>query len=132
MTNTDESRRIVLEFCSHLANRDTAAMKMLVTDDAIWWMVGRPDRLPFAGAKPFDEMLVAFEQFVGQLETFTYTVTGVTAEGERVAVEAVAEGQLGDRRYNNTYLNQFVLKNGRISLMREFMDLTEVFAFMEA
>ena len=50
-------------------------------------------------------------------------VKGVTAEGERVAVEAESFFELNDgRRYNNTYHFLFEFRDGRICCAKEYND----------
>jgi uncharacterized protein len=129
---TEDSRRIVLEFCRHLSDRNSAAMVAMVTDDATWWVVGRPDRIPFAGAKSFRDMLKLSNEFFKSMDSFSFTVIGVTAEDERVAIEAVSEARQGDRPYTNKYMIQFQLEGGKIRSLREYMDLSEIAAFAEA
>ena len=130
--NTDDSRRIVLEFCRHLSDRNSEAMLAMMTDDATWWVVGRPDRIPFAGTKSFRDTLDASNEFFRLMDSFSFTVIGVTAEDERVAIEAVSEARQGDKPYTNKYMIQFQLKGAKIQSLREYMDLSEVAAFMES
>ncbi|WBX85780.1 nuclear transport factor 2 family protein [Sphingosinicella microcystinivorans] len=55
---------------------------------------------------------------------------GVTAQGDRVAVEAVAHGKHQDRIYRNRYHFLFVLRDGQIARILEYNDtqhLAEVF-----
>ncbi|MEM9621657.1 MAG: hypothetical protein AAF993_08415, partial [Pseudomonadota bacterium] len=51
------------------------------------------------------------------------TPTGITAEGDRVAVEAVSSGEtLDGKTYNNEYHFLFVCRNGKLTAVREYMD----------
>jgi uncharacterized protein len=53
----------------------------------------------------------------------TFTIDAMTAEGERVAVEAHSRGQhASGREYTNEYHFLFVFRDGAVLLLREYMD----------
>jgi uncharacterized protein len=53
----------------------------------------------------------------------TFTVDAMTAEGERVAVEAHSRGQhVSGQMYTNEYHFLFVFRAGALVLLREYMD----------
>lgn len=52
-----------------------------------------------------------------------FTITGMTAEGERVAVEAVSDGMhASGRRYQNEYHFLFIFRDGKLLTLKEYMD----------
>jgi uncharacterized protein len=56
-----------------------------------------------------------------------FTIDAMTAEGERVAVEAHSQGQhVSGRSYGNRYHFLFVLRAGSVLLLREYMDTEQV------
>jgi ketosteroid isomerase-like protein len=108
------------------ANRETALKMMAVmeaggldesilTDDVAWWVPGRgtvskAEFIAMAGG--FRELLAA---------PMTLTVQGVTAEGDRVAIEAESYGPLKNGKiYNNTYHFLFLFRDGKICLAKEY------------
>jgi len=63
----------------------------------------------------------------GVLQAFpqgiTFTITGITAEGERVAVEAVCDGvHASGKRYQNEYHFLFIFRDGKLVTLKEYMD----------
>jgi uncharacterized protein len=57
----------------------------------------------------------------------TFTIDAMTAEGERVAVEAHSAGQhVSGRLYTNEYHFLFVFRAGQVQLLREYMDSERV------
>jgi ketosteroid isomerase-like protein len=62
----------------------------------------------------------------------SFTVVGVTAEGERVAVEAESNGKhASGKDYNNFYHFLFTIRDGRILSLKEYLDtelVTEILA----
>ena len=52
-----------------------------------------------------------------------FTIDAMTAEGERVAVEAHSEGRhVSGATYSNEYHFLFVFRDGKLVLLREYMD----------
>jgi len=89
----------------------------LTTDDIQWWVPGRG----LMSKADFFELAAGFQsQLKGPI---TMTVKGVTAEGDRVAVEAESFGELTNgKTYNNTYHFLFVFRDGKICLSKEYND----------
>ncbi|MGV3768515.1 MAG: nuclear transport factor 2 family protein [Sphingobium phenoxybenzoativorans] len=62
---------------------------------------------------------------------FSVKVTGMTAEGERVAVETVSDCVNGSGMlYNNRYHSLFVIRDGQIVALREYLDSAHLLAFI--
>ena len=89
----------------------------LVTPDIQWWVPGQG--------------MVSKDAFLGMAEAFAklipggveMKVHGVTAEGDRVAVEAESYGKLANGKvYNNTYHFLFLFRDGKIHLSKEYND----------
>jgi ketosteroid isomerase-like protein len=89
----------------------------LLTDDVQWWVPGRGTMSKAA----FLDLAGTFQSLVK--DRISLTVHGVTAEGDRVAVEAESHGELKNGKiYNNTYHFLFVFRDGKICLSKEYND----------
>ena len=89
----------------------------LLTDDIQWWVPGRGTM----SKADFFALAGTFAALVK--DHITLTVHGVTAEGDRVAVEAESHGELKNGKiYNNTYHFLFVFRDGKICLSKEYND----------
>lgn len=130
MTSTEANRAIVLEFCDCISRRDFAAMPAMVTPDATWWVVGRPDYAPYAGLRPVSEVLPLLISVLGPLDEFEFRVDRSIAEGDRVAIEAHSAGRNGAIPYANFYMMSYLVSGGKIKSIREFMDGYEVAAYV--
>lgn len=89
----------------------------LITDDAYWWVPGQ-------GNMTRDQFQVLVDAF-GKLRKGRGLLkpTGITAEGDRVAVEAEAEITLVNGiLYQNTYHFLFLFRDGRIYCSKEYND----------
>jgi ketosteroid isomerase-like protein len=89
----------------------------LLTDDAVWWAPGRGD---FA-----TESFVKISRgFAGMFKRpSTITVLGVTAEGDRVAIEAEGHAELTNGLiYRNRYHYLFIFRDGKICTAKLYND----------
>jgi ketosteroid isomerase-like protein len=131
VTTLETNRATVLQFCECLSRRDFVGMMELVTSDATWWVVGRPDYAPYAGLHTITEVVQILQDFVGPYDTFEFTVESTTAEGDRVAIEAQSSGRMGAVTYKNTYSKHFKICDGKIASVREFFDAYEITAYLD-
>lgn len=118
----DENKQTALEMLAAVGAVDVAAMGRLMTDNATWWVVGREPREKATPRGPFLEALPATmaKLFVTPVR---FTVQGLTAEANRVAIEADSEARLANgKAYANRYHFLFVFEGGRISAVREYND----------
>lgn len=131
MTTLEANRETVLRFAKCLSDRDFAGMEKLVSPDATWWVVGRPDYAPYAGLHQVSDVLELLTGFVGGLDDFMFTVDSSTAESDRVVVEATSSGRMGPAEYTNTYLMRYQLQDGKIHSIREFFDAYSITAYLD-
>jgi len=93
----------------------------LMHDDGSWWVAGTTDISGTYTKEGFREL--ASGVVGGTKAGITLSPTGVTAEGNRVAVEALSDGEtLEGARYLNQYHFLFEFKDGKIFAVREYMD----------
>jgi uncharacterized protein len=104
--------------------KSAAAIGELMAPDATWWVVGSGDRETTAA--PRGPFLDSIEERLDQLFAgpVSFTVKGITAEGDRVAVEADSSAQLTNgKTYANMYHFLFTFTpDGKITAVREYND----------
>jgi ketosteroid isomerase-like protein len=90
----------------------------LVAPDAVWWVLGWQET-------PFPEFVAGLKAsfvFPGRLE-----IRGVTAEGDRVAVEAESFGEtIAGLSYNNRYHFLVEFRGGQVIRVKEYCDTAYV------
>ncbi|MGD9665532.1 MAG: nuclear transport factor 2 family protein [Novosphingobium sp.] len=130
--STEANKQTVLKACKCINDRDFEGLLACIHDEGSWSVPYRTDRFPFAGFRDkaaFGEMLAGI---LGGFSEFSFEVTGITAEGDRVAVEAKSQGVgPGTATYQNVYNTTFEMKDGLIHTAREFFDPFEVLAYVE-
>jgi hypothetical protein len=119
-----DNTKVALAFFENLsAGRIDAALD-LIADDLVWWLAGKPEQFALAGTKnkkQFAEMLATIEK--GMPNGIRLTITGVTAEGDRVAVEMNADGEsAAGKGYHNQYHDLLIVRDGKIHAGREYLD----------
>lgn len=118
------NKRIVETFCSHFEHAAIDDVLQLMTDDATWWVNGRPHLYPGAGLKTRAEMAVIWRALYANLDGgLRMEITGLVAEGDVVAAEVRSHAVT--RRgavYANDYHLLFRLRDGHVAEVREYTD----------
>lgn len=122
--STEENRRTALKFIESLG-ADQMDLS-LTTEDLQWWG-------PRMGFVSIPEFLKIIDEFRTRFDSnLKVNVSGVTAEEDRVAVEAVSHGELKNGKiYSNTYHFLFVFRDGKICLTKEYNDTAYAAAALE-
>jgi len=121
--NAEQSRKFVLDFFNELTTGDDGCWDR-VAEDATWSLMARASNYPYASeySKSSYRKLVAdsAKDFPNGLR---FTITGTTAEANRVAAEAESYGLArSGKLYNNRYHLMVLLERDRIKTVREYLD----------
>jgi uncharacterized protein len=124
------NKEIVLKWFEALVTADGATAMGLMHDDFKYFF---PGTMPAAGWWDRDGFLASGQMFAGKLAgPITMRIGDVTAEDDRVWVEAESEADLTDGgRYENTYVMAFRVKDGKVCEMKEFCDTLMTFEAMD-
>ena len=113
--STDDNRATALKLVATLGAG--APDMSLMSEDAVWWAPGRGeyDNRTFAGIAG---------GFAGMFKSPSkITVLGVTAEDNRVAIEAEGNAELTNGKvYRNRYHYLFVFRGGKICRAKLYND----------
>ena len=102
------------------------------SDDATWWIAGERSKTPskvLSGTFTGKARLYELGQFLGEVinNIESVIVTGMTAEGHRVAVEVESRIYLNSGKfYNNLYHFLFIVEEDQITAVREYLDTAHV------
>ena len=106
--------------------KEAAIPKLLeaMSDDASWWILGKPQLFPSAGTRSKAEMERIWRGLFGRMKHgLEMTVVGMVAERDKVAVEIRSHAELTDGRlYENQYHMLFTLRQGKIVEVKEYAD----------
>lgn len=128
--DTEINKQVATEFYRRFDAGDIPGVLDTMADDATFWIAGKPGSNPSVGTHSKAEMAVMFGRIMKQMRNgLKMTVKGVTAEGERVALEVESYGELNNGRvYNQEYHALMTIRDGRIAAVREYMDTQHVAA----
>lgn len=92
-----------------------------LSDDLEWWV---PNNCELGGTYNKSELPGMFGKIFPLLGApLTFTIHHITAEQDRVAVDCESSSKLGDGTpFGNTYHFLFIIKNGKISVVKEFLN----------
>jgi uncharacterized protein len=126
----EENKVVAAEFFARITAKDIAGALETLSDDATWWISGKPAVLPAAGVYNKEKIAGLFYRMADQLVNgLEMTVKGMIAEGDKVAVEVESYGELRNGTvYNNEYHMLMTIRDGQISEVREYLDTQHVFA----
>jgi ketosteroid isomerase-like protein len=126
----EANKQLTAEFFARFGENDIAGVLDTMTDDATWWLAGKPGLAPTAGVKSKAQIARVFDRLLGQLKNgLKMTVKGSIAEGDQVAVQLESYGELKNGRiYNNEYHTLVTFRGERICEVLEYMDTQHVFA----
>lgn len=121
MTLEQTNKQLVQRFWEAFSAGDQKAVLDMMDDSATWWIAGS---MPISGT--YDK--AAFAQLLGGVsDAMTGPIvikpSAMTAEGERVAVEA--ESMVVTRKgktYNNFYHFLFIVRGGKVVAVKEYLD----------
>lgn len=110
-----DNKAIATTLLEALALGDIGRAETLLHDDATWWVLG-------FGTFDRATLLAATTAATGGATAREYKVTGITAEGSRVAVEAEGAFTFPDRTYQNRYHIVVIVEDGKVRSGREYCD----------
>lgn len=115
MSDVEANKAVARRYMQAVVDGDAETIESLQHPDVTWWILGYGDmsRTDFV-ASVKSGLLTAERRHV--------EIITLTAEGDRVAVEAVSEMTFPDRTYRNEYHNLLVIRDGLIVEGREYMD----------
>jgi len=118
---TDESRRVAIALFDALSRADVEAIDSLYAADFEIWTAGS---LPFSGRHDKAYALGATRMILGAFpKGLSFTIDAITAEGERVAIEAHSDGEhVSGRNYHNEYHFLLRVRDGQVIEFKEYLD----------
>ena len=121
MMDIEQNKVFIRDFLAAMSRGDTAAIVASYTEDGYCESLGHT---LISGRYPRDTIAAVssglFEAFP---EGLHFAILNMTAEEDRVAVEATSRGMhVSGKLYANHYHFLFHLRDGKIAVMKEFMD----------
>tara|TARA_A100001037_G_scaffold218089_1_gene195923 strand:+ start:378 stop:830 length:453 start_codon:yes stop_codon:yes gene_type:complete len=123
--NLTENKNLVISFWEAFSKGDAAEAMSHMHEDGSWWIQGNTDISGFYTKAEYAALI----EGVGQNTEngIQVVLKEITAEENRVAVEATSHGLLNNGKiYNNTLHLQHVIKDNQLFSVREYLDTKHV------
>ena len=128
MSLAEDSRRVALEWIKCATEGRFDDLMALGAPDATWWISGTS---PYSGTQPYAERVKQMKELFKEAISVTFTIGGITAEGDTVVLEGMPRAEAKDGRiYVNDIMIKFVVKDGRFQSVREYVDFGPVIKFI--
>lgn len=120
----EENKRVAKQLVEGLGAGDGAQAFDRLHDDVVWTVMADPAAFPVSGSMSKASFANHIRAFLGALPTgIQITVTGITAEGNRVAVEAKSVAALPNGNVlNQVYHFLFEFRDNLVIGAREYID----------
>lgn len=119
--SVEANKRIAREFFEALSRGETQKVVDAYAEDGTCWTSGTT---PLSGTHTREQIAAATDGVMAVFpEGLKFTIKQLTAEDDRVAIEAESYGRHRNGRiYNNRYHFLMVIRGGKIQQLREYFD----------
>ena len=119
--SAEDNKNVVLGLLEAMSAGNQSAVANALADSATWWVAGS---FPLSGTMTKAKFCELFSNVGNATDGgLRLTCKAMTAEGDRVAVEAESYAKLKNGRiYNNQYHFLFVVRDRKIHQVKEYLD----------
>lgn len=123
MADTESNKAIVADFFETFSKGDVPGVIDRMHDEGSWWVSGAIERMSGTYPKAALAGLLDGARALYREGALHITPTSMTAENDRVAVEATSFATMEDGRiYANSYHFLVTVRDGKVATVREYMD----------
>ena len=127
--SNEANKQLINNLFEKISTGKVADAVAMLTDDCIWTVPGKPEKLPVAGPKNKTEITGLFQQLLVDAipKGLHLKANDFICEGDRVAVEAESIGHVANGRvYQNRYHFMFNIRGGKVSKVNEYCDTLHI------
>ncbi len=130
MSNIEDNKNLVRKFIGLLGSDDITGLLRLLADDLQWVVPQDPALSPLAGTRNKAQWAELYRGFKASVKAdVKYTITGMTAEGARVAAEVEGDADTPAGAFHNRYHFLFEVRDGLIVVTKEYADSLYMYMF---
>jgi hypothetical protein len=120
-TEIETNKQIARDFMDAMSSGEAKRILGCYTDDVRVWTAGS---LPFSGPHDRAESEALCDGLLGAFpKGLQFSIQAMTAEGERVAIEAEGIGtHASGKVYHQQYHFLLIIRDGKIAQMKEYFD----------
>jgi ketosteroid isomerase-like protein len=121
MSEVERNKELARELVGAMNRADTQWFLDNYADDVLVWTMGNT----VISGKYSKDQVAGFADSIFDAfpEGISFTIHGMVAEGDTVAMETESLGEhVSGKRYNNFYHMLVKFRNGKITLLKEYLD----------
>ena len=123
--SAEQNKQIVIDFFDQMSNGNVKGFMDFYHEEGAVWTSG--NTLMSGTQKKAAILEFAGEIYKSFPQGIKFKMTSMTDEDDRVAVEAESDGlHVSGLRYQNLYHFLFIFKEGKVLLLKEYMDTEKV------
>lgn len=122
-TIEEKNKKLIVNFMKTFSTGNIDAFLEYMSDSATWWVAGTIEGI--SGEKNMKDFREMNSGIANNTKSGAISLTplAMTAEGNRVAVETESYTELNNGRiYNNIYHFLFIIEDGKIQKVKEYLD----------
>ncbi len=126
MSLETDNQRIVATFWEAFTRSDyDTALQLLDDREFTWWILGDPKKFCLAGSRDKTQFKALLDGVSANAPGgIRMTPSGWTSQGDRVAMEAESYALISGKVYNNLYHFLHIVRDGKIRMVKEYLDTT--------
>lgn len=113
-----QNKQIATDFLTAIAAGDLDTIEQLLHPELTWWVLG-------FGESDRSQFITSLHATIAMSSERSMCISGITAESDRVAVEASGKFQMPATIYNNSYHYLFIIEDQQIKVGKEYLDTHE-------
>lgn len=124
------AKRVVSDYLGKFGKSDIQGVLEMMTDDATWWLNGKPARFPGAGTRSKADMAEVWPRMFALLDGgLRMDPDTLIVEGDCVVAQVRSHGTTkGGKVYRNGFLMLFTVRDGKVASVKEYTDLVHAAA----
>lgn len=122
--SNEENQMIVARFWDAFSKSEyDTALSLLDERQFTWWILGSPKTFCLAGSRDKQGFKALLDGVAANAPGgIKMTPSAWTSQGDRVAMEAESYAIVGGKVYNNLYHFLHIVRDGKIRIVKEYLD----------
>ena len=119
-----DAEAVVREFCEAVVAKRPSELRRFFTDDVVY------HNMPLDPALGIDATMGVLEMFIGLCEAVRFDIHHLAVDGDTVLTERTDVFTMGGEERPLAVMGSFTVRDGRISLWRDYFDMAKASAVL--
>jgi limonene-1,2-epoxide hydrolase len=120
------AEQVVRDFCAAASTRDPEVLRTFLSDDVVY------HNIPMEPAEGIDAAMTVINMFVAMCESLEFEVHHLASDGNTVLTERTDTFTINGKALPLPVMGAFSISEGKITAWRDYFDMAQVTAMLEA